>query len=71
MISKGPNTARARKIRLFTVSAIVGVVFAGVFATVEQTTDLNGFAGTWTGVTIAVLSTVVVVVLRVQQSRRN
>jgi F0F1-type ATP synthase assembly protein I len=71
MTSEDQNKSRTQKIRLFMVSAVVSVVLAGVFAVVEQTTDLNGFTGMWLGVISAVFSAVFVVVLRVQQSRKK
>lgn len=62
---------RAQKIRLFTIVAIVWVVVAGVSMVIERTTDLNGFAGMWLGIIMAVFTALVVVVLRVKQSREN
>jgi Na+-driven multidrug efflux pump len=62
---------RAQKIRLFTIVAIVWVVVAGVSVVIEHTTDLNGFAGIWLGIIMAVFTALVVVVLRVQQARQK
>ena len=71
MTSADRRKLRAQKIRLFTIVAIVWVVVAGLSTVIEYTTDLNGFTGTWLGVIMAVFTAVVVVVLRMQQSREN
>ena len=71
MTAADRHKLRAQKIRLFTIIAIVWVVIAGVSVVIEHTTDLNGFAGIWLGIIMAVFTALVVVVLRVQQSREN
>jgi Na+-driven multidrug efflux pump len=71
MPSTDRHKLRAQKIRLFTILAIVWAVLAGVSAVIEHTTDLNGFAGIWLGIIMAVFTALVVVVLRMQQSREN
>ena len=71
MTSADRHKLRAQKIRLFTIVAFIWVAIAGISAVIENTTDLNGFAGMWLGAIMAVFTVVVVVVLRVQQSREN
>lgn len=65
-----PEELRARRIRMSTILAITWLVMGGVFALIGYTTDLNGFAGTMTGVTLALLFAIVAVVLKLKQPRR-
>lgn len=48
---------------MFAIGAVVWVVLAGVFAIIDYTTTLNGWAGMMTGVLMAPLFAIVAVAL--------
>jgi len=71
MAPEDRDRLRAQQVRVFAIGAVVWVVLAGMFAIIDYTTTLNGWAGMMAGVLIAPLLAVVAVALRRKQSQKR
>jgi F0F1-type ATP synthase assembly protein I len=69
MVPEDRDRSRAQQARVFTIGAVVWVVFAVVFAVIEYATTLDGWTGMMTGVILAPLFAVVAMVLRRTRSQ--
>lgn len=66
-----PDELRAQQIRLFTVWIIFWCLVAGIFAVLELTTSINGFAGAVGGLGLVIFGIGVVLWLRHQKHQAN
>jgi F0F1-type ATP synthase assembly protein I len=69
MVPEDRDRSRAQQARVFTIGAVVWVVFAVVFAVIEYATTLDGWTGMMTGVILAPLFAVAAMVLRRTRSQ--
>jgi F0F1-type ATP synthase assembly protein I len=69
MVPEDRDRSQAQQARVFTIGAVVWVVFAVVFAVIEYATTLDGWTGMMTGVILAPLFAVVAMVLRRRRSQ--